>query len=307
VRDDTVHETSVGMYYQNQTQWLPKMRTVIGLRGDVFVFDVDSNLAVNSGNNTATIFSPKLGLIVGPWARTEVYLNGGFGFHSNDARGTTIKVDPNTGDPVQRVEPLVRTKGAEIGVRSTLIPGLNTTLAFWYLTLDSELLFVGDAGTTEASRPSQRYGVEWANFYKVLPWLTLDFDLSYSQARFIDSDPAGHAIPGAIELVIATGATMALPYGWFGSLRARYFGPRPLIEDNSVRSDSTTLLNLQAGYKYKNWLAQLDVLNLLDSQDHDINYFYASRLPGEPAAGVADLHFHPVEPRTVRFSLTYKF
>jgi len=307
VRDDTVHETSVGMYYQNQTQWLSKVRTVVGLRGDVFVFDVDSNLMVNSGSKTAAIFSPKLGLILGPWARTEVYLNGGFGFHSNDARGTTIRVDPNTGDPAERVDPLVRTKGAEIGVRSTWIPGLHSTLALWYLSLDSELLFLGDAGTTEASRPSQRYGAEWANFYKVLSWLTLDFDLSYSRARFIDSDPAGRRIPGAIELAIATGATVELPYGFFGSLRARYFGPRPLIEDNSVRSDATTLLNLQAGYKYKNWRAQLDVLNLLNSKDNDIDYFYVSRLPGEPAAGVADVHFHPVEPRTVRFSLIYKF
>lgn len=307
VRDDTVHETSVGMYYQNQTQWLPKVRTVVGLRGDVFRFHVNSNLAVNSGEKAAAIFSPKLGLIVGPWAQTEFYLNGGFGFHSNDARGTTITVDPSTGDPAGRVDPLVRTRGAEIGVRSTWIPGLNSTLAFWYLHLGSELLFVGDAGITEPSRQSQRYGVEWANFYKVLSWLTLDVDLSYSRARFLQSDPAGQDIPGAIALVIASGVAVNLPSGVFGSLRARYFSPRPLIEDNSVRSKSTTVFNLEAGYKYKNWLAQVDVLNLFNSQDHDIDYFYVSRLPGEPADGVADVHLHPVEPRTVRFSLAYTF
>ncbi len=306
VRDDTVHETSVGMYYQNQTQWLPKVRTVVGLRGDVFGFAVNSNLALNSGNRTASIFSPKLGLIVGPWAQTEVYLNGGFGFHSNDARGTTIIVAPSTGDPVGRVDPLVRTKGAEIGVRSTWIPGLNSTLALWYLSIGSELIFTGDAGTTEASFPSQRYGVEWANFYKIVSWLTLDFDLSYSHAKFI-GNPAGHDIPGAIAMVIASGTAVNLPSGVFGSLRARYFGPRPLIEDNSVRSKATTVFNLEAGYKYKHWLAQVDVLNLLNSKDHDIDYFYVSRLPGEPAAGVADVHLHPVEPRTVRFSLVYKF
>jgi hypothetical protein len=306
VRDDDVHETNVGMYYQNQTQWLPKVRTVLGLRGDVFVFDVHSNIAANSGNTAASIFSPKLSLIVGPWARTEVYLNGGFGFHSNDARGTTITVDPSTGNPVAQVDPLVRTKGAEIGVRSTFVPGLNSTLAFWYLSIGSELLFVGDVGITEPSFPSQRYGVEWTNFYKVLPWLTLDFDLAYSNAKFI-GNPAGHEIPNALPLVIASGATVDLPYGFFGSLRVRYFAPRPLIEDNSVRSQSTTLVNLQAGYKYKNLVAQLDVLNLFNSKDHDIDYFYASRLPGEPPEGVNDIHFHPVEPRTVRFYLTYKF
>ncbi len=306
VRDDTVHETSVGMYYQNQTQWLPKVRTVVGLRGDVFGFAVNSNLALNSGNRTASIFSPKLGLIVGPWAQTEVYLNGGFGFHSNDARGTTIIVAPSAGDPAGQVDPLVRTKGAEIGVRSTWIPGLNSTLALWYLSIGSELIFTGDAGTTEASFPSQRYGVEWANFYKIVSWLTLDVDLSYSHAKFI-GNPAGHDIPGAIAMVIASGAAVNLPSGVFGSLRARYFGPRPLIEDNSVRSKATIIFNLEAGYKYKHWLAQVDVLNLLNSKDHDIDYFYVSRLPGEPAAGVADVHLHPVEPRTVRFSLVYKF
>ena len=306
-RNDNVHETSVGFYYQHQAQWLPKVRTVLGLREDVFVFDVSSDTAVNSGTKTDAIFSPKLSLIFGPWANTEVYLNGGFGFHSNDARGTTITVDPKTGDPAQRVDPLVRTKGAEIGVRSTWIPGLNSTLAFWYLTLDSELLFVGDAGVTEPSRASRRYGVEWANFYKPLPWLTLDFDLSHSNAKFTEDDPAGDHIPGSIETVIATGARVDLPNGLFGSLRLRYFGPRPLIEDNSVRSKSTTLVNLEAGYTYKRLRAQLDVLNLFNSKDHDIDYFYVSRLPGEPIDGGADVHFHPVEPRTVRFYLTYKF
>ena len=306
-RNDDVHETSVGFYYQNQTQWHPKVRTVLGLREDVFVFDVKSDTAVNAGNKTDAIFSPKLSLIFGPWANTEVYLNGGFGFHSNDARGTTITVDPKTGGPAQRVDPLVRTKGAEIGVRSTWVPGLNSTLAFWYLHLDSELLFVGDAGITEPSRASNRYGVEWTNFYKPLPWLALDFDIAYSHARFTEDDPAGNYIPGSVETVIATGATIDLPNGLFGSLRTRYFGPRPLIEDNSVRSQSTTLVNLEAGYKFKSLRAQVEVLNLFNSHRHDIDYFYVSRLPGEPADGVADVHIHPVEPRTVRFYLTYKF
>src|SRR5437870_4853285 len=196
-RNDNVHETSVGFYYQNQTQWLPKVRTVLGLREDVFVFDVTSDIAANSGNNTDAILSPKLSLIFGPWAATEVYLNGGFGFHSNDARGTTITVDPK--DPtttVQRVTPLVRTKGAEIGVRSTWVPGLNSTLAFWYLTLGSELVFSGDAGITEPSRASRRYGVEWANFYKPVSWLALDFDISHSSAKFTEHDPVGNDIPG---------------------------------------------------------------------------------------------------------------
>ena len=310
--DDTVNETDVGFYYQNTTQWLPKLRTVIGLREDIFVFDVHSTLAVNSGNRTSTIFSPKASLIVGLWARTEVYLNGGYGFHSNDARGTThtVSVDQQgQRTPIQQVTPLVQSKGAEVGVRSTWIPGLNSTLALWYLHIGQELVFNGDTGTAEPTRPSDRYGVEWTNFYTVTSWLTLDFDLAQSHARYTTRDPEvpGIHIPDSLETMIAAGATVNFSNGLFGSLRLRYFGPRPLIEDNSVRSQATTLVNLQAGYKYKNLVAQLDVLNLLNSHQNDIAFYYASRLPGEPAEGVNDLHFHPLEPRLVRFYLTYKF
>ena len=310
--DDTVHETNVGFYYQNTTQWLPKVRTVLGLREDVFVFDVQSNLAVNAGHNTNAIFSPKANLIVGPWARTEFYLNGGYGFHSNDARGTTntVSVDQQGQvSPVQPVTPLVRSKGAEVGIRSTWLPGLNTTLTFWYLTLAQELVFNGDTGTSEPTRPSERYGVEWTNFYTATSWLTLDFDLAQSHARYTTRDPTtpGLYIPGSLETMISSGATVNLSNGLFGSMRVRYFSPRPLIEDNSVRSQPTTLVNLQTGYRYKNLVAQLEVLNLFNSSQNDIAFYYASRLPGEPAAGVNDLHFHPLEPRLVRFYLTYKF
>jgi hypothetical protein len=307
VRDDQVNETSLGLYYQNTTQWFAKFRTVFGLRGDLFFFDVDSDTPLNSGTRADSIVSPKLSLIFGPWASTEIYLNGGFSFHSNDARGTTITVDPLTGDSAERVDPLVRSRGAEIGVRSTFIPGLHTTLAFWYLELDSELLFVGDAGITEPSRPSRRYGVEWTNFYRVLSWLSLEADVAFTHAEFSDDDPAGDRIPGAFERVISAAVTADLPYNFFSSLRLRHFGERPLIEDNSVRSGSNTGVNLAIGYRYKQFLAQLDVLNLFDSEDHDIDYFYASRLPGEPAGGIEDIHFHPIEPRTVRFFLKYEF
>jgi hypothetical protein len=310
--EDTVHETDVGFYYQNNTQWFPRVRTVLGLREDVFVFDVQSHLAVNAGHNTNAIFSPKANLIVGPWARTEFYLNGGYGFHSNDARGTThtVSVDQlGQISPVQQVTPLVRSKGAEIGIRSTWIPGLNSTLTFWYLSLGQELVFDGDSGTTAPTRPSERYGVEWTNFYTVTPWLTLDCDLAQSHARYTTRDPTtpGLYIPGSLETMIALGVTVNLSNGLFGSMRVRYFSPRPLIEDNSVRSQPTTLVNLQTGYRYKNLVAQLEVLNLFNSSQNDIAYYYASRLPGEPAEGVNDIHFHPLEPRMVRFYLTYKF
>jgi hypothetical protein len=199
-----------------------------------------------------------------------------------------------------------------VGARTTWIPGLQSTAAFWWLHLDSELLFVGDAGSTEATRPSQRYGVELTNYYQPLDWLTLDADFTFTHAEFSDHDPAGDHIPGAIETTVASGAAVAFENGLFGSLRLRYFGPRPLVEDNSVKSDSTTLVNLQAGYTWFGFpwgdvTLTLDVLNLLDSKDDDITYFYASRLSGEPDEGVNDKHFHPVEPRMFRGYVTWRY
>ncbi len=308
VRDDEVYEGSIGVYAKNETAWHEKVRTNVGLRGDLFEFNVNSSNDANSGNKVAGKVSPKAGVVFGPWADTELYLNAGLGFHSNDARGTTISVDPNTGDPASEVNPLVLAKGAEVGVRTAIVPSLNSSVSFWALDLSSELLFVGDAGLTEPNRGSDRMGVEFANFYKPISWLTLDADYSASRARFDGDDPAGDYIPGSIEQVLATGFSVDLPEGFFGGMRMRYFGPRPLIEDNSVRSSSTVLVNSRVGYAYnKNLRFTLDILNLFDSGDHDIDYFYQSRLPNEGADGVEDIHFHPVEPRQFRGTVTWRF
>ena len=316
VRDDQLWVTSISPYLENHTEWTDWLRSTVGLRFDGFRFNVaDSNRAENNGDRLDGLVSPKAGLVFGPWAATEFYLNGGLGFHSNDARGVNTRVDPATGLPtdasgnaVKRADPLARTYGAEVGVRTAWIDKLESTLSLWWLDIDSELLFVGDAGSTEASRPSRRYGVEWANYYSPTQWLTFDADLSYSKARFRGDDPAGNFILGSIETVVAAGATFHDIYGgFFGSTRLRYFGPRPLIEDNSVRSKSTLLLSALVGYEFnKHWTLQAEAFNLLDSQNSAIDYYYQSQLSGETAP-VNDIHFHPVEPLSFRLSLTTKF
>ena len=221
---------------------------------------MSSNTAANSGNKNDDIVSPKLSLVFGPWDKTEYYLNAGRGFHSNDARGTTISVNPDprpgtraagcagslgtcTGDALSPVKPLVPAKGYEVGVRSALPGGLQTSLTLWRLDIDSELIFTGDAGTTEASRPSRRQGVEWANYWTPAAWLLVDGDVSLSSAHFTDNDPVGNRIPGAIEQAASIGVSLQESDPWSAGLRLRYFGPRPLIEDNSVRSKSSTLVN----------------------------------------------------------------
>nr|WP_244525201.1 MULTISPECIES: TonB-dependent receptor [Bradyrhizobium] len=309
VREDSVKEGNVGLWADTTARWTDWLRTTVGIREDYFAGRVVSDTPQNSGNAQASMTSPKAGIVLGPWYRTEFYGNAGYGLHSNDIRGATITVDPNDKvTPLDRVPLLVRSKGAEIGIRTKVIDGLTSTLAVFVLDFDSELLFVGDAGTTEPSRPSRRLGVEWTNQYKMLPWMTFDFDLAYTRARFTNFDPVGDFIPGAPAWVASGGVTFGADSGWFGALRGRYFGPRPLIEDDSVRSQPSLIFNARAGYKFDNGLRmQLDVLNLFNAKTNEIEYYYLSRLPGEPIDGVADRHVHPAEPLAVRLTLAAKF
>jgi hypothetical protein len=309
VREDRVTVGNVSPYFSNRVEWTDWFRTIAGVRADFYHFDVASNITVNSGSESQSKVSPKLSAIFGPWANTEYFLNWGQGFHSNDARGTTIRVDPRTGDPVDAVSPLVRTTGYEVGLRSAPISGLTTSLAIWALNQDSELLFVGDAGTTEPSRPSRRTGIEWLVQYVPRPWLAMDLVLAFTRARFTEDEPlVGNYIPGAPDKVASAGITVDSGRGWFGALRWRYFGPRPLDESGTVYSKSTSLVNARLGYtfspKVKAWL---DVFNLFNRQNDDVSYYYVSRLPGEPPEGVADVHFHPVESRALRVTLALSF
>ena len=308
-REDEIVETSVGVWGESTQYWSDTFRTTVGLRADQYFFDVDSDLAANSGSESDGIVSPKVALVFGPWSDTELYLNGGYGFHSNDARGTTLTDDPTTPAPGDGtpVDPLVQQRGAEIGVRTTAVEGLQSTLSLWYLESDSELLFVGDAGNTEASGATERWGVEWTNFWEVNDWLTADLDAAASQARFTDAGDDDR-VPGAIDTVVATGLTARSDDGHYVALRGRFFGPRDLTEDGSVESSSSFLVNLHAGYVIdEHWRVRLSIFNLLDSEESDIEYFYTSRLPGEPAGGVDDVHFHPAEPFSVRLAVTATF
>jgi outer membrane receptor protein involved in Fe transport len=307
-RLDTVSQTSVGIFAQSEVEWSRTLRTTVGLRGDVYGYDVSSDNPQNSGTASDAILSPKLTTVLGPWADTELYASAGLGFHSNHGLGVTLAVDPKTGAPADSVPPLVRARGAEVGLRTIRIPGLQSTVALWVLDFDSELLFVGDTGSTEASRPSRRYGIEWTNYAHPRDWLTLDLDVSLSRSRFTDDDPAGDAIPGALSRVIGGGVTIDHPRGWLGTLRLRHFGPRALVEDESVTSAQTALFNGEAGYRLTAQVRlMLEVFNLFNASVADIDYYYTSRLPDEPVDGIDDIHTHPALPRSARLVLRVDF
>jgi hypothetical protein len=307
VRQDRVAETSVGAFLEVEWRMSEAWRTVLGLRGDYFWFDVDSDRPENSGTDEAGIFSPKASLIHSLGADSETYLSAGLGFHSNDARGATIRTDPVTGEPVEPVDALVRSTGAEVGLRTAWRPGWNSSVALWLLELDSELLYVGDAGITEASRPSRRWGVEFNNYWQLDEVWTLEADLAWTDAAFTGDTGEGRHIPGAIETVLTGAIAAQWPSGLFGELRLRWFGEAPLVEDGSVTSAGSTMVNLAAGWTRGNWRVQLDVLNLFDSDDHDIDYYYESRLRGEPARGIEDIHYHVFEPRQVRAYISWLY
>jgi len=307
-RKDHIVESSLALYLENRSTWAEKFRSVLGVRGDLYRFDVQSSLAANSGKVTDNIVSPKLSLIFGPWDKTEYYVNLGSGFHSNDARGTTITQDPKTGDPATRVSPLSRAKGYEVGVRTSAIANLQSTFSLYILDSASELVFAGDAGTTEAGRASRRTGFEFTNLYKATDWLNIDADAAYAQAHFRDNDPIGNHIPGAVEGVASLSASVDHLGPYYGALQFRYFGPRPLIEDNSVRSKSTALVNGHIGYKFSRSLrVELEGFNLFDQKASAIDYYYTSRLPGEAAQGVDAIHFHPTESRSFRLAMVANF
>jgi outer membrane cobalamin receptor len=320
VRDDNVTETSAGLYAENQIRWLDTFRTVEGLRGDVFYGSDASDAALNSGTTAKGLISPKLKMIFGPWATTEFYASVGRGYHSNDVRGAVTQFDPTTllssgtAQTQNKVPLLTAATGEEFGIRTGVVPHLMATAALFRLDLDSELTFSGDAGTTSAGRPSRREGIELTASYAPLEWLTIDADFAFSRARFSDEDTgandtvAGHSgsfIPGSVKEDASIGITIDNLGPWDGGLEWRYFGPRPLIEDGSVRSGPTALLNGQIGYSVTESLKlRLDIFNLLNSHAHQIDYFYTSRLPGEPLAGVNDIHFHPSEPLSARVTVS---
>ena len=348
IRSDAVQEGSVGIFAENTLHWTGWLRTIVGWRGDFYDTSVLSYFTpANSGTASAFIGSPKLGLVLGPFAKTEFFVHAGEGFHSNDARGVTITQSPLDGSPLQASPFLVKTRGAEVGLRSKLIPGLNSAVSLFLLDSASEILFVGDAGDTEASRPSRRYGIEWTNDYRPLSLLSLEGDIAVTHARFRGDDPnqaalyaslagfptaqignaPGNYIPGAPSMIASAGITLGERTGWFSGLRYRYFGPRPLTEDGAFVSPATGLLNGRLGYRFENgWRVQLDGFNLLNSKSDQITYAYGSLIksdslfamcfpavgaPTAPAAvcqtGVMDRVLHPVEPLAIRLTVVGQF
>ena len=324
--EDHVIERSESAYFKNTIHWFEKFRTEAGIRGDYLQITDNSGVG-NSGKTSGSLASPKLSMIFGPWAKTEYFINVGEGFHSNDARSAIQNGVPIADAgipgalPNSPVKPLVRSKGYEVGARTTLIPGLQTELSLFQLDFASQLEWDGDRGETSPGPPSRLRGVELSNYYKPTPWLTIDADIAYTRARTTITDTSnppfiGKYIQNAPAGIASIGASVHDLGPYFGTLRLRYEGRYPLVQDDSITAKPSTTLEAEVGYKFsKNLKLVLQGFNLLNAKADDIEYYYASRLSTEPlstaipygGSGTNDIHFHAAEPINGRLSLIYNF
>jgi len=307
----SVEELSYAAFTSLHSQWNEWFASIVGARYQAFDVEVTDFLDnTKSGSEDSELVSPSLSLRFGPFEETEFFLNYGEGFHSNDARGVVGGSSLSVDDSVPM---MATTTGYELGMRSAIVEDLQLTLVLFRLDLDSELVFVGDDGTTEPKGASTRTGVELGAYYQPADWFVLDVDFAVSDAKFQDLQvddngiSIGDAVPDSIDTVFSMGASFDFESGLYGGLRVRYFGPRKLDESGSVKSEATQLVNANMGYRLGNGVnLGAEVLNLFNAEDDDITYLYESQ--SSPTAPVYEgLHSHPVEPRTVRVTAAYEF
>ena len=319
VSNDHVDETEVGAYVQNTTSWTPWLRTLVGLRGD----NIDMRMRAiqipdNSGSGSGNRISPKASLIFGPWDKTEFFANYGRGFHSNDARGVIDKIDSTSvsqggpAEPSSPVPALVASKGAELGMRSEIIPGLQTSLAFWRLDSDSELVYSADSaiGSTEPNGASKRHGIEWNNHLVLNRWLLIDADMAWTHARYADQNANGDTgdyIANAVSRVGLFGVTVHQLGPWSAGLITRFIGSYPLSQDGTLTTPSAVVSNLLIKRDLTpRCTISLDVLNLFDRKFYDIAYEQDYQVTPTAPVVPNGVTVHPGEPREFRVSLNFK-
>ncbi|MGH8176977.1 MAG: TonB-dependent receptor [Steroidobacter sp.] len=295
----SIRESSAGVY--TEAVWRPtdRLRVLGGLRADLMEFDVAARMdGVDDGSESDDAISPKLGLAYKLTDRVELYGNWGRGFHSNDARGVVNAITPVRG--------LSTGVGEELGARFEL-GAFNFTATYWRLELDSELKFVGDSNSVEPGAATHRRGYELVAFWRPLKWMAVDAVWTGSRARYVDSID-GRYVAGAVENAGEVGVSFVRDE-WEASLRVRHLGEYPLLEDNSVRADPETCLNVRGAWKPGVFTVYAELLNVLDEDGKDIVYYYGANVAGldPPGEQVDGRVSRAEEPRTVRVGVKYQF
>jgi outer membrane receptor protein involved in Fe transport len=302
--DSNILEASYAPYLKAEVQPLPWMRLTGGLRAETFTFNVQNRCPdcaeQPAGRTSSSIVLPKANLILGPWFRTEFFANYGEGYHSNDARSAVTSAS----------SPLARARTYELGARSKPWgpEGMELIATLWAIDLRSELVFVGDEGTTEIRGPTRRRGVEVAARGQIWGPIYINGSLTWSKSEFVNGD----AIPLAPELTAYGAVLVQWPEGLRSQIQATYLGVRPLIEDRSANAPSWIDIGLSERYilpvklPYGRLEAFLFIQNLLNTKWEQATFYFASRLRNE-AAGVNDVHFVPGNPRFFMGGLAWYF
>jgi hypothetical protein len=308
---DRVHLLDIAPYVQNTLRWTPWLRTVAGVREDFYHATDTSKTTGASDREHQLLFQPKGSLILGPWARTEFYFSYGRGFHSNDVRGVFGTV-PGAGIPLAGgpTPLLASTTGVEFGLRTDIVPKVMLQLAAFQQDFGSELVYNPDVGQDEAGAPSRRKGVEVSAQYHPFRWLELNTDLAFSRPRYRTENLAAFGLAGpyiadAPDFIYSAGILIDDLGPWSGGLQWRRLGTHRLSDgDRNPTDPGYSEVNLDIAYALPHgWKLQVGIFNLLDSKDNAADYYYTSRLPGEPAGGVTGFQIHPLEPRSARFTI----
>ncbi len=317
VRADKIEQNAVGLFAEARTQINSWLRANAGLRWQQLSARSTAvagqfNLS-NGGHVSQHRWSPKLGLVARVSSNTELYAQWGRGFRSNDVRGATSATNPNDGSAQDLLPLLARTQSHELGLRARPAKGWNSSLVLWQAKLDSELVFVGDEGVTEARGASKRSGMEWSNDFAPTSWLLIDADMAWSRARFVRAENGGRHVPNAIPVSASLSATVAPAGPWFAGLKLRYLGSYALEETGSEKSATNWTANLKLGYRINTrYQLSLDVLNLFNRRANDIEYWgrACSKAEGPGCGGGEGIDgrlVHPMEARTLRVSLRSSF
>jgi hypothetical protein len=284
-----VEELSGSLY--GEATWRPvdAIRLSGALRGDFYHYSVAAKnaeaVALGQGSGNASLLSPKLGVALKLSPQLEIYGNWGRGFHSNDVRGAVTAT---------KVPVLVRGNGKELGARAEL-GRFNFTATYWWLSVGSELRFVGDSNAVEPTGASHRHGYELVAFWRPVPWLAIDANFTASHARYNNGD----YIPNAFDNAGQVGVSVVHDK-WEASARWRHLGGYPLVEDNSVRDKGSNVINLRGAFKPGRAELYAEVLNVFDSRDKDMAYYYESFIPDFDTAPTEGRLSRVVEPRTFR-------
>ena len=338
--DSGIIERNLSLWVQEELVVNSKLQLQLGLRGDYFTFNVEdhldtlpaasTNLPHASGYAHEAMLNPKFNLVYSPFHSTDIFLNFGTGFHSNDARDVVIERTISNLERAFRhqrlsvaqinerltrlnfspeqfgIRTLPRAIGAEIGTRQQFGKRLNIGIAAWGLELDEELVFVGDAGETEISGKSRRIGVDIEARAQIFSWLWIDTDVNLSNGTFVDEPPDANMIPLAPRLTSAGGLTAIHPSGFGASLRYRYIGDRSANEDGSVTAEGHTLLNLGCSYTFGPFKYFVAVENMFDVDWNEAQFDTESRLANETEP-TSEIHFTPGNPRNIQAGISYHF